>query len=830
MQTIWQDLRYAARRLQHAPSFAITALLTLGCGIGLTAGMLGVVQRALLAPLPYAHPDRLVALDFQFRGEKPSDNQVGTAADFLMRSARSFQSFGVADGGNTGVNLSDPAASGHAFPVQQLRISHGFLPTLGIQPQLGRLFTEEEDTHNGPRAAILSDSMWRNRFAADPKILGRIVRIDEEDVPVVGVLPAGAVADLQGGTRGAEAAGVFQPLQLSEHDPGYEGTNYQMIARLRDGVSVEQAQQELNTLLPRFAQQNTWYARWHAPNGELNQLRVFPLQTALAGELRGGLLAMLGSAAAVLLVACLNLAGLMVARTAARTRELAVRSALGAGRRELVRLLLAEAGVLAIAGALLGVVCANVVSRAFLAYAPVDLPHWSGASPVWMLAAYTAALAVGATLIFGLLPIAVVLRREVNQSLRSSGSQGQSTAYQRLSRGLIVAQVSLAFVLLTAASLLLHVFLQMRSTAPGVDTAEITIGQVTLKGSAYASTERNVQLEQRVVEQLEHTPGVERAGAVNGLPLDHGLNMSAWPVDRKDLRRVVEARLVSPGYMTAIGIPVLQGRGILEGDRAGTPKVAVISAAAAARWWPKGDAIGQRINFGDEAEYEVVGIARDTHETSLLDAPRILLYIPLTQLSDKFTGIINNWFPTTFVVRASAGVDVPAAMRSAVSAADPELPLSRVDTMQAVVDETVATPRFFGWLSSTFAALTLLLASIGLFGLLSYQVTQRTREIGVRMALGATRGSVLGAFVQRGVLLTVAGLILGALGSLAVPRLLSAALNEFAAVHASNHALATEAQSGLAAALLLLVVTAGASFLPARRASAVEPVTALRAD
>ncbi len=601
MSSLLQDLRFALRSLRRSPGFAATAGLTLALGIGLTAAMLSVVYSVLLAPLPYPQPDRLVGLDFNYRSEKPSTSQVGTAADFIVRYSHSFSAFGVSDGGTSGVNLAATGAGrGHAFPVQQMHISRSFLPTLGIEPQLGRGFSAEEDTHGGPRAALLSDGAWRTRFGADPAIVGTVVRIDEEDVPVVGVLPPGAAVDLQGSGREAEAASVFQPLQLSPRDAGYEGNNYQMIARLRPSVSLQQAQDELLTLLPRFAEENSWYKGWHAPNGELNQLRVFPLQAALAGDVRGSLLALLGAAASVLLVACLNLAGLMVARTAARTRELAVRSALGASRGALLRLLLAESAVLAGVGAVAGLLVARGAAQAFLAYAPLGIPHLAASASLPWLAGCAAAMAAGGTLLFGLMPAAVVLRREVNQGLRNAGSQGQSVAYQRTGRALIVTQVALAFVLLTAASLLLHAFLTMRSTAPGVDTAGLTIGQVTLKGDAYKNTAHSVQFSQRVVEQLQHTPGILRAGAVNGLPLDRGLNISGWPVGRKELRHMIEARFVDPTYLNTVGIGLLQGRGITAGDTATSPRVAVIGESAAKHWWPDGDAIGSRIEVGNE--------------------------------------------------------------------------------------------------------------------------------------------------------------------------------------------------------------------------------------
>ncbi len=831
MTEILQDFRFALRSLRRAPGFTLTALLTLGIGIGVAAAMFGISRQVLLAPLPYKQPDRLVALSFHFPGAPASTSQVGSAADFIRRYARSYESVGVSDGGPTGVNVADPsAARGYAFPVQQLRISHDFLPTLGIYPRLGRGFSADEDRSGGPRAALLSDRMWRTLFAADPNIVGHLVHIDREDVPVIGVLPAGVLADMQGGTRETSAAGIFQPLQMSPKDEGYDGTNYAMIGRLRDGVSQQQAQLELGGLLPEFARQNAWYSRWTTRNGNAAGLDAFPLRAALAGDVRGSLLLLLCAAAAVLLIACLNLAGMMVARTAARTRELAVRSALGAGRAALLRLLLAESAMLAVAGAALGLLVSRVAAQAFVLYAPLDMPRLQPAAALWPLAIAAAGLAGAGMLLFGLLPASVILGREVNSGLRNDGSQGQSRTYHRAGRMLIVAQVSLTFVLLMAASLLLHTFLAMRAIAPGFATEHVTIGQVTLKGDSYGRTERYASLTARVVEQLVHTPGVRAAGAVNGLPLDRGLNNGGWPTGRKDQSRSIETRFVSPNYLRTIGIAVLRGRGLGETDNASAPRVTVISQAMAKCWWPDGDALGNRINIGNSGDYEIVGIARDTKESSLLEQSRPIAYVAIPQITNEFSRMINNWFATTFVVRAADGVDVGVAMASAVRNADPELPLTRVETMQDVVDASMAAPRFFGSMATSVAAFTLLLAAVGLFGLLSYQVTQQTRDIGVRMALGATRGDVLRSVLTRGVLFTGTGLLIGALLSTGLPQLLSGSVAEFAVLHASAHAVTSELAAGLLAALLLFTATIAACYIPARRASTIDPVSALRAE
>ncbi len=832
------DLKFAWRQLRRSPVFSATAVLTLALGIGVTTAVYSIAREVLLAPLPFPEPQRLVGLDFQFPGETPSTNQVGTAADFLMQYSRSYKSFGVSDGAATGANLAIVNGAGesttgtHAFPARQLRISQGFLPTLGIQPMLGRNFTAEEDTYNGPSAVILNDRFWKNQFGGDPHVLGRLVRVDGRDLPVVGVLPEGALADLNGGTGEAGPADVWLPRQLSVHDPGYEGNNYQMIARLRDGVSLAQARGELKALLPRFAAQNPWYFRWKTPNGTLNEMRAWPLQAALTGDVRSSLLALIGAVTMVLLVACLNLAGLMASRATSRIRELAVRSALGASRGRLVRLVLAEGLLLAITGALLGMMVAQAAVRAAYAFAPIPLPHFHAEATPLPLAAAAIVLALGSMLGFSLVPMLLVLRRDVNENLRDSGSQGQSRSLQRGSRALIVGQVCIAFVLLCTASLFWSLLLKMRSTALGVDTKRITVAQVTLKGDAYADAQHTTQFVDRVLHDLEHGPGVSGVGAVNGLPLDRGLNISGWPVGRNEQRRTIEARFVSPAYLTTMGITLLQGRTFGAQDVAESPRVAVVSEAAAKRWWQGQSSIGQRINVGNETEYEIVGVVRDTHERSLMDTPGILVYVPLTQVTDRFMKILNGWFPTTFVVRAAAGVDTATALRLAVARADADLPVMKLTTMQSIVDHSTAPLQFFSWLSGAFAGFTVLLATLGLFGLLSYQVVQRTREIGIRMALGATRGGVLRSVLQRGLVLTLFGLALGAIAVTQMPRLLGPFFSQYVFVGAPKVDIGAAQQLGASAAavLALLVAAALASLLPGKRAASVEPVLALRAE
>ena len=578
----------------------------------------------MLAPLPYAQPERLVGISFAFPGDKPSPEQAGASADFVAGHSRSFASFGIADDGTSAVNLStgfSDNGTAHARQVQQLRVSAGFLPTLGIQPALGRLFTAQEDLPGGPRAAVLSNELWTSDFAADPAIVGRTIRIDGESVPVVGVLRPHSAADLNGGTATTPAAGLWQPLKLSSKDPGYDGDNYQLIARLREGVTTAAADAELRTFEAAFYAQFPVYRAWTFGGTVLHQFHVWPLNEAITGNVRSSLLVLLAAVSAVLTIACLNLAGLLVARTTGRTRELALRSALGAPHAALLRLLLSETLILAFTGGALGLLLAREGSTLFFATAPLDVPHLQSGNGWGMYALAALGLSIAVALLSGLLPATLALRRGVRTGLQESGAQqGTSRAGVRSGGVLIISQVAFALLLLSGAALLLNSFLRLRSTASGVQTAHVLNAQVTLKGARYETAEHTAQFADRVLEQIAHLPGVSRAAAVNGLPLEHGVNMGASLPDQPNLRAYIELRPTTPDYFRAIGIPLLTGRALALSDSAHSTPVTVISETAAKKWWPGQSALGHTVRVGKEQDFQVVGIVADTHAHSLAEA------------------------------------------------------------------------------------------------------------------------------------------------------------------------------------------------------------------
>ncbi|HZL27894.1 MAG TPA: ABC transporter permease, partial [Acidobacteriaceae bacterium] len=672
MNQLMQDVRYALRQLRKAPGFAVTAVLTLALGIGATATMYSVVRDTLLAPLPYPEHDRLVGIGFTFPQEKPNNEEMGSSADFLKAHSRSFASAGVAEDSSFGANLSGKAG-GNASRVASTSVSQGYFSTLGVLPILGRNFTAEEDLPGGPNAAILSYWVWQRTFGGDPGIVNRVVRINEAPYTVVGVMPK-EISGSPAARGAASAGGVWLPLRLNSKDPGYEGDNYIMVARLRPGVDVAQAQQELDSLKAPFYTQFPSYTTWTSSGKLLHEFRVWPLQTVLMSDVRQSLLVLFGAVLAVLLVACLNLAGLMTARAAARERELALRTALGATRGRILRLLLCESLVLATVGGGLGLLLARVARPALLAASPLAIPLQTHES-YWGIVAFVMGVALLTTLACGLLPAWTVFRKDAQTALAGGQAAGAGASQVRMGKSLMVGQVAVAMVLLSAACLLLGSFLKLRSTPSGVVAKRLEIAQVSLKGPAYATTLHTTQFVDKVTSELQSYPGVQQVAAVNGLPLDRGLNMGGWPADRPEMKQTIEFRVVTSGYFRTLGIPVMMGRDVTADDGPGAQKVVLVSETAARKWWPGKSPIGEQVLFGETVPWTVVGVVADTHSHSLAEPPGVMIYAPFAQMSDEMTKVVNGWFSTTFAIRLSGDVDIATAVQKAVSDADPEMPV-----------------------------------------------------------------------------------------------------------------------------------------------------------
>ena len=843
MKMLLNDFRYAARQLRRAPGFTLTAVITLALGLGASAAVYCVIQTVLLSPLPYPDPDRLVGLAFSMPEEQPNAEQAGTTADFVRMHSTSFSSVAILDDGSPAVNLSidgegnGEGNGGRAMQVYALGVSEGYFRTLGVTPALGRGFTTDEDRPGAARVAVLSDSLWTRQFDRDPGIIGRTIRINQGTVTVVGVMPASFHTDAETAPGVLGTPDLWQPLQLGPNSPGYDGQNWQMIGRLRDGVDLSQARQELKSLEQGLYDQYPDYRRTYSGGNRRNGLLAWPLKEVVVNGVRRSLLTVMGAVLAVLLVACLNLAGLMMARTMRRSREIAMRSALGATRMQLVRLLASEGLLLAVAGGLFGIGVARVATDVLLRAAPLEIPQLrsgpgEGMLGVGMMSAVVFGLALASTAIFSLLPALVILRKRASAMRLGGPSLGEAISHARLSRALLVAQIALAMVLVSTASMLMGTFVKLRALPAGVEPKQLTVFQVDLKGDHYATTLRTTQFVATVLDQLRKTPGVDRVAAINGLPMDRGLNIGGHPSDRPRLGQIVEFRAVTPGYFGTMGIPVLAGRDIDQSDRAGGDPVVLIGETTARKWWPGRSPIGATIQVQDEENWRIVGVVADVQMHSLVESQGVVIYAPLAQLDDHTTWMINGWFPTSFATRTAAHVNVAQAAQKAVERADAEIPVSRLATMQEVIDSTIEAPRFFSFLAGGFSAFALVLTVIGLFGLLSYQVAQRTREIGVRMALGADRLHILRTFLGRGLTVAAAGVAIGLAATWMIRPVVAHLLSD-AGVDTTGPTQAiamNSVQAALLAVSAIFAVTLAASWLPAHRAAHIEPMQALRTE
>jgi predicted permease len=820
-----QDLRYTLRQLRRSPGFTATSVLTLALGIGATTAMYSIVRSTLLTPLPYPHAEELVGIGFQQPGENPAAEQTGETGEFLLAHAKNFSNMGIAGDGPLGQNFS--SGSGEAKTIRSLTVSSGYLPTLGVPALLGRTFTREEDTPGAAPSVVLSETLWRSSLNADPKIIGRTVHINADPYTVVGVMPASLAT--------VESPDVWQPLQLSSEDPGYKGDNYQMIARLKPGVSRAQASAELDGLTPGIFRQFPEYLKWGPPGGRKNQETLWPLREIVVSGAHASLVALSAAVVAVLLMACLNLAGLMTARSIARRSEVALRTALGASRATVLRLLLTESLVLALAGSVLGLVFAEIAVPILLRSSPIDLPQLHHASIDLAAVVFAVCAGCATTLVFGLLPALGIFRTSLSGGLGNMRTAGESAPQQRLGKSLIVAQVALATTLLSAGALLLSAFVHMRSVPLGVRPQHLYALQVNLKGNAYNSSLHTQQFISAVEQRLRVIPGVARVATINGLPLDRGLNNSGGPAGHPDQIGYTETRFVTPGYFGTAGSMLLAGSDISNADTATSQSVALINERAAKRWFPNRSPIGEYIVSGGGQPRRVIGLVANVHDSSLAAGIAPTVYTPYTQVDDEMMKTINGWFATTFVLRtaergSAADPDVAAAAAAAIASVDPEVPASKFAPMQSFIDKDVAAPRFFSWLAGGFAVFALGLTLIGLFGLLSYQVASRTRELGVRMALGAQRYQVLTLILNSGLTLTAAGLVLGVAGSVALRGVVMSLLSDTVGISKTSSLLSGQGVSIAIASGAMLIAAFVASLIPAQRAASVNPTEALRAE
>ncbi len=658
-------------------------------------------------------------------------------------------------------------------------------------------------------------------------MLGSTIHVDEQPFTVIGVMPAGFRDPSTD-----EPTELWQPLALSPAQPGYDGQNYIMVGRLKPSVTLAAAQAELNALTVPFLHDHPVYLGYSAPGRPHLAYCAWPLAQALTSDVQASLLTMLGAVVLVLLLACFNLAGLFSTRIAERRGELQLRAALGAGRMQLLRLLISEAALLAVAAALTAGAFSALARPALVAGSPVPLPVLEAAGAVQQVCVILL-VSLAASFVFAGVPAAVALRRRFAVPGRSA--VGGDRTQNRVSAGLVAAQVCFATVLLAAAALLLGIFLRLQSTSPGFQPQQLVAAQLALHGDRYNRADAKARFIDQVVNRLAQTPGVSSAAAIDGLPLLRGLDIGMKPDRATDLpNAATELRPVSPGYFSTIGLHLLHGRLLLPSDTAHAQPVAVLSQTAARLWFPGQDPLGRQVRFNgpDASPMLVVGVMSDTHTNSLAEPFRITVYAPYAQLPDSITRIGNRWIGTSFVLRAADGVPVARVIHDAVHDADAEMPVAEISTLTSILRENNAAPRFFTTLAAAFAAFALLLTALGLFGLLSYQVVQRTRELGLRMAVGATRAVILLSILRRGLLLTSAGLVIGLLASLALPKLVTGVLAEAIPLGdaPASSLLAHTYPATALSTLTLFIAALLACSIPAWRASHIDPMEALRTE
>jgi putative ABC transport system permease protein len=811
-----QDLRYGLRQLRRSPGFTAVAVLTLALGIGANTLIFSVVNAAILHPLPFRDANRLVTLwvtgsNFGYTGPGSLTDPDYTE---WQKQNRVFSDIAAYRG-----QPSNLTGAGEPLRLAGAAISPSLFRVLGVNPALGRPFALEEENAGHNHVALLSDKLWRSRFGSDPSAVGKAIKLDGEFYSVVGVMPASFDFPNQ--------ADVWVPLTLSSDA---HNATLQIVARLKPGVSIERARTDVILIAQRLDEQRDRHRR----SGDWDeQTTLVPLGDEVASALRTSLLVLLGAVGLVLVIACANVANLFLGRAATRQREIGIRKALGAGRSRMIRQMLTESGIMAALGGGLGLLLA-IMGHRFLAYAAPLLP-WNSQSPAatariaaaeidfWVLG-FTLTVSVLTALLFGLTPALRASRAELTDSLRE-GDRGSGTgrAGSRLRDSIVLAEVALSVILLVSAGLLIRSFLYLMNVDPGFSPKNVLTMNISLPESRYGDKASMVAFEQQALSRLGALPGVRSAGGVFGLPLGSDgvagdLTVEGQPAASPGNRPLIAAKKVVGGdYFSVLGIPLIKGRYFDEHDSESAPHVVIISQSLAHHYWPRGDALGRRLKpgFSNDAWCTVVGIVADTKQYSLDETPSPSMYLPYGQASATF------WMEDiTLVVRTVLQpLSLVQAARHAVESVDPDLPVFNVVTMEQLIYRSASAPRFNTVLLGIFASLALILAAIGIYGVMSYAVTQRTHEIGVRMALGAKARDVLGQVIAQGMRRALAGIALGLAGALILTRFLASLLYSVRPVDPATY---------LTVSLLLLAVALLACYVPARRAATVDPMIALR--
>jgi putative ABC transport system permease protein len=797
LANILRDVRYAIRQLARTPGFTIVAVLTLALGIGASSAIFSVVNGVLLRPLAYPNPDGLVRVHELLQKFGRFSVAPATFLDWRQQNTvfehiAAFNATGATLVGSTG---AERVAGG--------LVSWDMFDLLQVAPALGRTFRPEEDAPGRDSVVVLSHRMWQQRFGGDAGILGRSVTLSGMPVTVIGVMPASLAF--------MPEAEFWRPLALAAN-PTRGGHFLAVIARLKPGITVEQAGAEMKTISERLAVQ---YPQFSANESA----EVIGLQENIVAGVRPALLTLLSAVAVVILIACANVANLLLVRASVRGKELAIRTALGAGRGRLVLQMLSESIVLALAGGGVGLLLAYLAIRPIQTLSAGSIPRVADISIDGSVLAFALGVSLATGILFGLAPAWQASRNTIGSVLKEGGRSSTGAGGRWVRNGLLVAEVAMSIVLLVGAALLLRSFARLTSVDPGFRPERVLAFRVALPNSSYPQDPHKIGFFARLLEGLESLPDVAAAGMTQSLPMrgDYMLSFTiqGQPEPKPNEGPSANYRVVSPGYFEAMGIPLVRGRAIASRDGEKAPKVAVVDQKFVDRHFPDRDPIGQGIDIGNGTDgfYEVVGVAGSIRDASLEANPAPTMYVPYDQ--DPFSGM--------WVVARTAGnpAGLAASVRQTIQNIDRTLPAFAMTPLATVVSDSLAQRRFSMLLLGLFAFIALFLAAVGLFGVVAYSVSQRTQEIGLRMAIGAQRGDVLRLVVGGGMTLAVAGVFLGIACALAVARLVATMLYEVTPFDPVSYA---------ATATVLLVVAALACYVPARRAMRVDPIVALRQE
>jgi putative ABC transport system permease protein len=817
MSNFWDNFKHALRMFRGNPGFTFAAIAALALGIGINTAIFTVVDTVLLKPLTYPDADRIV----QFLLTFPDGKGPGASIPKFMlwqQQTSAFQDVAAYDFGGPGFNLT----GGQPEQVHGIHVTQGYFRLFGASPTLGRTFTPQEDSPNGGKVVVLSYGLWQRKFGGNPNIIGSSLSLGNEPYTIVGVLNQSFVSDPE--------ADILLPFQFDPNTTN-QGHYFKAAGRLKPGVTLAQANALLNVAADQFRR------RYPDALGPKNGFAVEPLRDSIVGDARKSLLVMLGAVSLVLLIACANVANLLLVHATGRKREFAIRAAMGAGRKRIILQLLTESLLLSVTGGVLGLVLGYIGLHGLLAMSPGDIPrigeHGAAVTLDWRILAFTLGVSLFTGILFGLFPAIGASRPDLNSTLKESSNRAGTGFRQSKARSLLViSEISLAMVLLIGAALLIRTFLALHQVKPGFDSHNLLTMEMSLTGDRFQKTAGVAQLVRDGLDRLNAIPGVEVSASTCCLPMEGGFGLPftivGRPVDKKQDNNAgwMDA---SAGYFEAFKIPILRGRSFTDRDVAGAPGVVVINESLAKKYWPKENPVGQQLIIGegvgpefDEPARQIIGVAGDIHNGGLGRDPFPLLIVPQAQVTDGMTALNARILPIVWVVRTHIEPhQLIPAISEQLRQASGGFPVARVRPMDEVVVHSTARESFNMLLLSIFGASALVLASIGIYGLMAYSVQQRTQEMGIRMALGADRSRIRNLVVWQGMQLTIAGVIVGAGAAFGLTRLIASLLF---GVKSWDPIVFVTVPVVLAAVALLAV------WLPATRASKLDPMAALRVE